>query len=279
MQRAIEDDVTAHWINAEYAARLRVVEAGSGPAVVLVPGWTMGWTVFERQLPALSRAQLVVTLDPRSQGASTTTGDGNCYAQQGRDIETVVDAFGIDRFALVGWSYGALACYAYLEHAGFDRVERLAILDQAPRPFACEHETTWCENDWSSFRNDLLMPLAADRTAFAHALVDWMTSDLLQPADREWLAEMHTTTPIAAATALLMNAIFCDYTAVAEAADNALPVLHVVRTDDLDAARPWLRAHTPRTEIKSMTSHFGFWEHAEAFNEILLGFLATARDN
>lgn len=101
-----------------------------------------------------------------------------------------------------------------------------------------------------------------------------MTSGPLPTADREWLVEMQVTTPIAAATARLMDAIFCDYTAVAEAADNALPVLHVVRTDDIDAASPWLHAHTPRTQIESTTSHLGFWENAEAFNEILVGFLA-----
>lgn len=275
VRRAIEDVVTAHWIDAAYGARLRVVEAGSGPAVVLVPGWTMGWTVFERQIPALSQAKRVVTLDPRSQGASTTTVNGNSYQQHGRDIETVVDAFSIDRFALVGWSYGALACYAYLEQAGFDRVEHLTILDQTPRPFAWVNETIWCEGDWSFFRNDLLVPLATDRRAFIYAFVDWMTSGTLKPADREWLARMHATTPIAAARALLMDAIFSDYRGVAEAADNALPVLQVVRADDIDAAMSWLRAHTPHTQIESTTSHFGFWENAEVFNEILVGFLAT----
>lgn len=277
MRRAIEDDVTTHWVDAGYGARLRVVEAGSGPAVVLVPGWTMGWTVFERQIPALSRAKRVVALDPRSQGASTRTVDGNSYAQHGRDIETVVDALGIDRFALVGWSYGAFACYAYLEYAGFGRVDHLAILDQSPRPFACEHEKTWCEGDWSFFKHHFLVPLGSDRTAFAVDFVDWMTSAPLRPADREWLVEMHAKTPIAAATALLMDAIFSDYTAIAEAADGALHVLQVVNIEDIDAAAPWLRAHTPRTQIESAASHFGFWEHSEALNEILLGFLATAR--
>jgi pimeloyl-ACP methyl ester carboxylesterase len=65
----------------------------------------------------------------------------------------------IDRFALIGWSYGAFACYAYLEHAGFGRVEHLAILDQRPRPFACEHEKTWCEGDWSFFNSNSLCRL------------------------------------------------------------------------------------------------------------------------
>jgi non-heme chloroperoxidase len=214
---------------------------------------------------------------PRSQGASTSTVDGNCYPQQGRDIGTVVDTLGIDRFALVGWSYGALACYAYLENAGFDRVERLAILDQTPCPLAREQETTWCEGDWSYFMNEFLVPLAADRTTFADAFIDWMTSRPLNPTDREWLAEMHATTPLTAAIALLMSAIFSDYRAVAEAADNARPVLHVVRTEDLDAAVPWLRARTPRTHIRSTTSHLSFWQDAEVFNEILIGFLATVR--
>ncbi len=277
MRRAIENDVKARWIDAAHGARLRVVEAGSGPAVVLVPGWTMGWTVFERQIPALSQSRHVVAFDPRSHGASTTTVDGNGYAQHGRDLETVIDALGLDRVALVGWSYGALACYAYLERAGFDRVERLAVLDQTPRPFACEHEPTWSEADWASFRNEMLGPLAADRTVFANDFVAWATSSAISSADRSWLVAMHESTPIAAATALLMDAIFSDYTSIAEAADQALPVLHVVREDDLHAAVPWLRAHTPRTQVEPMASHFGFWEDAEPFNAVLEGFLTARR--
>jgi pimeloyl-ACP methyl ester carboxylesterase len=275
VRRSIEDEVTAHWIDAAFGARLRVVEAGTGPALILVPGWTMGWTVFERQIPALSPTRRVVAFDPRSQGTSTPTIDANSYAQHGRDIETVADTLGIDRFALVGWSYGALACYAYLEHAGFDRVERLAVLDQTPRPFACEHETTWSEADWSSFRNDLLGPLVADRTAFGYDFVDWAASGALDTSDREWLVEMHATTPIAAAKALLMDAIFSDYTSVAEAADDALPVLQVVRTDDLDSAVQWLSVHMPHARIESTTSHLGFWKDADAFNEILVDFLGA----
>ena len=168
MRRPIEDDVTARWVDAAHGGRLRVVEAGSGAAVVLVPGWTMGWTAFERQIPTFARSHRVVAFDPRSQGESTTTVDGNEYAQHGRDLETVVDALGIERFALIGWSYGALACYAYLDQLGCDRVERLVVLDQTPRPYACEHEATWSEADWATFRNEMLLPLAGDRTAFVH---------------------------------------------------------------------------------------------------------------
>ena len=277
MRRPIEDDVTARWVDAAHGGRLRVVEAGSGAAVVLVPGWTMGWTAFERQIPTFARSHRVVAFDPRSQGESTTTVDGNEYAQHGRDLETVVDALGIERFALIGWSYGALACYAYLDQLGCDRVERLVVLDQTPRPYACEHEATWSEADWATFRNEMLLPLAGDRTAFVHDFIDWATSTRVQAQDREWLADMHMSTTSTVARSLLLDAFLSDYTAVAEAVDAVLPVLHIVRDDDLDAARPWLQAHTPHTRIESTRSHLGFWEHADAENEIIARFLAAGR--
>jgi pimeloyl-ACP methyl ester carboxylesterase len=51
---------------------LHYLDAGSGPAIVLIPGWTMPADIFEPQINLLSERFRVVALDPRSQGVEDT---------------------------------------------------------------------------------------------------------------------------------------------------------------------------------------------------------------
>ena len=98
-------------IVAADGVELAYTERGAGPPIVVVPGWTMSGEVFEHQLSGLAARFRVLTFDPRSHGRSTVTVAGNSYPQQGRDLLALLDALGLDRVHLVGWSYGALACY------------------------------------------------------------------------------------------------------------------------------------------------------------------------
>ncbi len=47
--------------------RLHYVEAGSGPAIVFVPGWTNSAWIWEPQIQHFSKKYRVVALDPRFQ--------------------------------------------------------------------------------------------------------------------------------------------------------------------------------------------------------------------
>ena len=48
--------------------QLHYLEAGSGPAIVFVPGWMNPAWIWEPQLRYFSKKYRVVALDPRSQG-------------------------------------------------------------------------------------------------------------------------------------------------------------------------------------------------------------------
>lgn len=275
MKRPVESAVSTHEIEVAHGGRLHVVEAGHGPVIVLIPGFTMAWTVFERQVPRLMQTHRVITFDPRGQGASTTTFEGNTYRQHASDLVSVLDALAIEWAALVGWSTGALEAYEYLEQRGCDRISHVVIFDQTPRPWPAADDltSTWGESDWSSFRAGL-NSLIEDRATYCDELIDWMTSRPLDPVDRAWLTEMHYATKTTVAATLAMDWMFRDYTATAESVDAARPVLHVVADENREAATPWLAAHTPNTTVETTCSHFGFWEDADAFNDQLLTFVS-----
>jgi non-heme chloroperoxidase len=82
----------------------------------------MSGDVFEHQLDGLCSQFRVITFDPRSQGRSTHIASGNPHPQHGRDLAAIIEALDVREVNLVGWSYGALAAYAYVEQpADFNR--------------------------------------------------------------------------------------------------------------------------------------------------------------
>jgi pimeloyl-ACP methyl ester carboxylesterase len=100
--------------------RLALSVAGnSGPLVIFLHGIGGGRVNWHRQLHALAPFARAVALDLRGYGGSTlgfgpSTVDGYCD-----DILRVADAFGADRFVLVGLSYGAWIATSFaMRHPG-----------------------------------------------------------------------------------------------------------------------------------------------------------------
>src|SRR5690606_163416 len=126
MQRHRDDDLSDFDANgaalpaggdAAYAAhdgaRIWHVAFGAGPAVVLLHGGMGHGGNFAWQVPVLRDAGYqVIVVDSRGQGRSSWDGRPLSYAQMADDLEAVLDARGVERAALVGWSDGACTALA-----------------------------------------------------------------------------------------------------------------------------------------------------------------------
>ena len=112
------------------AGRLFVRTAGDqGPALVLVHSLAGSGAHWRPQLAALGNACRVVASDLRGHGRSDPASDGAYdVAAHAADLLAVVDALGLDRFALAGHSFGA---WVALEVAAAhpQRVLALALVD------------------------------------------------------------------------------------------------------------------------------------------------------
>lgn len=75
----------------------------------------------------------VLALDLRGRGDSDKPEDGYGFAYHARDILAFADALGIDRFALIGHSFGATTA-AYLASIRPERVSALVLLDGGADP-------------------------------------------------------------------------------------------------------------------------------------------------
>ena len=117
------------WVDGP-AGRLRVSDGGNGGVpVVFVHGLAGDRTHWKTQLEHLRPNRRAIAFDMRGHGESDKP-DGADYSIDGiaADVEAVVDALAVNRFVLVGHSFGAGVVAAYAG-ANPDRVAGLFFAD------------------------------------------------------------------------------------------------------------------------------------------------------
>jgi pimeloyl-ACP methyl ester carboxylesterase len=114
---------------------LAVVEAGTGPTLLLVHGFGGAKEDFDDHVDALAHDHHVVVFDHRGHGASDAPDDLAAYTfdRLALDILAVADAVGADSFHLLGHSMGGMvARRVVLAHPS--RIETLVLMDTSPGP-------------------------------------------------------------------------------------------------------------------------------------------------
>lgn len=243
--------------------RLHYTDTGRGRTMVFIPGWTMSGEIWEPQLKAFSLKYRVVTLDPRSQGASEMTGDGLYLGRRGRDIGELLEHLNLSDVILAGWSMGVREVITYAA-TGTSRIGALVFVEGNLWPQGT------LEGQLQSIRN-----MQADRKGFTRNFVKTM---YLQPQTEAYfdkVTEMSLKTPTdAAAILMLANAFGPDTDMRPLFSKLDKPVLMVgppskkPQGDALKATIP-----TARIEYLEGAGHALFVDQAEKFNAILEDFV------
>ena len=106
---------------------------GSGSPVVLIHGYPLNGTSWEKQLPDLLAAgHRVITYDRRGFGKSSQPTTGYDYDTFADDLNKVLNALELRDVALVGFSMGGGEVVRYCGKFGTDRISRVAILGGVP---------------------------------------------------------------------------------------------------------------------------------------------------
>lgn len=124
----------AHFIKTRDGLRLRVREWGdpTAPAIVLLHGLRGFSGTWRGLAEALGTTWRLIALDQRGRGESDWDPARNYYTDAYlTDLEDLVAACGLDRFALLGHSMGGTTAYVYAARNP-DRLTRLIIEDIAP---------------------------------------------------------------------------------------------------------------------------------------------------
>src|SRR5438445_750921 len=107
--------------------RLHVQDVGSGPPVVMVAGFGLDHTAWDRQVALLASTRRVICLDQRGHGSSDKPYEGYAIDQLADDLVAALGELRIDRCALVGWSFGGQVAFQAAASAR-DLVERLVLV-------------------------------------------------------------------------------------------------------------------------------------------------------
>ncbi|MEM7051314.1 MAG: alpha/beta hydrolase [Acidobacteriota bacterium] len=250
---------------------LHYVEAGEGAPMVFVPGWTMTSDLFRAQIEAFSDNHRVLSFDPRSHGKSTKVGEGNTYAQHGRDLGALLDQLGLDEVVLIGWSSGCHDVLAYVREYGVAKLRGVVLVDEPPKAVG-DPEAEWVYGDFDDYRGTLESLLYRRRES-AEGLARWMTARDLEEEELRWVVDQSLATPTEAALSLMVDTMLLDYTAEARSLDGRVPVLFMVREGWVDTARAWIEKSIPAAQVEVLSSHAEHWERPREFNRKLRKFL------
>lgn len=191
-------------VTARDGTRLYVKDWGTGPAVVLIHGWPLNADMWEYQAVALFEAGFrVISYDRRGFGRSDQPATGYDYDTLADDLASVIEACGVDRVALAGFSMGGGEVARYLGRHGPSRVTRAALIS-AVTPFMLKTDDNPDGVD-PHVLDGMKDGLRKDRAKFLEGFgkdfygVGWVS----QPISQQWLEWTQTLALMASPVATL----------------------------------------------------------------------------
>ena len=108
--------------------RLHYVAGGSGPLLLLLPGWPETWWEFHKIMPRLDNDYRVVVVDLRGTGGSEKPRGGYDKKTMADDINQLVQTLGAKSAYVAGHDIGAMVAYSLAANHP-EAVRKLAILE------------------------------------------------------------------------------------------------------------------------------------------------------
>jgi pimeloyl-ACP methyl ester carboxylesterase len=107
---------------------VNLVDAGEGPAVLLLHGFPHTWRLWSEVIPHLARHHRVLAPDLRGLGATTRATDGYDAGSLAADAEALLDVLGEPTASVVGIDAGAPPAFL-LAMRRPERVRRLVLME------------------------------------------------------------------------------------------------------------------------------------------------------
>ncbi len=272
-----KDRIESRYITVSPGVELHFWEKGEGSALIFIPGLTFSGEIFRAQIEYFSDKYRVIAIDPRGQGYSSKTVDGNDYLTHGRDLAALIDALGLDGVVLVGWSTGNLDVWSYIRQFGRAKLRGAAFIDMSPLPLSPD-PAWWTEGtiaELSAVATELLTSPEGTRAFFSEYAAGTMIQHEMEPAELEYLLDMSSRTPYWICRALFCDAIFSNYLETAQETGATMPAMMFIAEHWQDVAKPFVEKQLPGYKIHVMGGHLMFYEYPEEWNGVFERFLDT----
>jgi non-heme chloroperoxidase len=248
------DGVSLHYFDAGRS---------DAPAIVFIPGWTMAADIFEPQINGLQKDFRVVALDPRSQGDSEKTNDGNTLERRALDTKELIDHLHLKDVTLVGWSNGVPDVITFTEVNGTSQLRGIVLVDGF---------VNIAGEQLRGGMNGMLKAFQANRTKFTDGFVRSMyaskpTSEYIEHVKQQAM-KMPTNTAVTDMFNVVSKADFMPALAKIDK-----PILYICE-EQLEAQGKLVQAAVPRARVEVMhgVAHALFVDDAERFNKLVAEF-------
>ncbi|MFA0810367.1 alpha/beta fold hydrolase [Microbulbifer epialgicus] len=263
---------------------LRYLQAGSGPTLLILHGWSQGAALFKHQLAGLSDHLRVVALDMRGHGLSDKPSHGYRIARLAKDLQELITDLRPDPLYLLGHSAGVSVIWNYLEMFGDGLVSKLVFIDE---PAALLADPGWSEKQCLDagaiftpdglyqFTNQLIGPNGerATRDILMSMVTPAMTSQ-----QREELIAVNLQFPRALAARLFIDNVTRDWRDFIPRIAKPTLIAFGRASPHPVECQQWIHKQIRGSRLEIIDaidggSHFLFLEAASRFNGILRDFL------
>jgi 3-oxoadipate enol-lactonase len=258
---------------------MRILDVGSGPPIVVIPGIQGRWEWMKPGIDALAARCRVITFslaDERGCGAHFDAATGfDCYVDQVRDT---MDSGGVERAAICGVSYGGLIAAAFAARHP-ERVTSLVLVSAVP--------PSWTPDSRVKFylrAPTLLTPLFCLASVRMYREIAAATPGLVPgvwaAVNHGWRALTHMFSPARMARRVrLLEGVRVRE----ELTGVEVPTLIVTGDADLDRVVPVRRTREyleiwPAARIATLerTGHIGLITRPDEFTRIVAPFVAES---
>jgi non-heme chloroperoxidase len=254
------DDVTLHYFDAG---------SPQSPAILLIPGWTMPAEIFEPQINDLSKVFHVIALDPRSQGDSQKTPEGNYPARHARDIDELLQHLHLSSVVLLGWSNGVPDVLTFVDQIGTAKLRGIILVDG------------FLDFSAPQMQKGLVGMLNAfqiDRPKFTDAFVRSMYATKQTDEYIQHVKEASLKTPTNTAAVEMFNVLSLgDVTPIFAKLDKS--VLYIYEPQ-LESQAKLIQSKLPSARVEVFKAgHAMFVDDPEHFNKLVADFINSLPQN
>lgn len=116
-------------------------KAGKGTPLIFVPGWSSNGAEYINLIYLLKEHFEVYVLDQRNHGLSDKLHIDNNISRLSADLNDFINAIGVDKAHICGWSMGCAVTWGYIDLYGDSKIEKLIFID--------EPASIYCHSDWT----------------------------------------------------------------------------------------------------------------------------------
>ncbi len=277
-------DLRSGWITTGDSVKLHYLEAGSGPPLLMVPGWSQAAEEFKHQLRDLSGRYRVIAVDMRGHGRSERPDFGYRISRLAADLKDVIDRLDLQDVNLLGHSSGCSVIWCYWDLFGPERLARLLLIDQMPavlkNPAWGEQEIidSGCVLDAESLFSMINTLRGPDGISLSRQFIDDLLTDKAPQELKDWIVACNLQLPREHAATMLLSQATQDWR-------DTIPriTLPTLVVSGRASFVPWRSCQWIHQQIKGSRfeifeeeeggQHFMFIENYKKFNEIVADFI------